>query len=359
MSKQFIIRSEDTRPIKRAKPTSVKQEPSDGVMIIPPMSTELALIPHSQSANVKVIATLDIKATRMQILSAWQSYTPEKIVSIFRKAYPNTRTLSVMISRFKKQLSALEAPPPDTYLEAVKLQRGEYNAIRKEATDGRTKGSLNVAVICNADAIVTQALQYILSDDPNLCYSGLLICSGMRPIEILKIAKFSTKLNNTQGDKQAWFACQNKFAKRGNVKSNYNPCRDRCFLCPYWMIERALGIVRKRWQVQHMENVEVNRRYSSSLGSVLQKAYPQWPGITAKLCRRFFAVYAYEYFGRSFFMDGSSQSSLIGFSHWMLGHASLGDEAIAYQSLVLRPAPKLKLLEIGQTLKVKEGKIPV
>ena len=177
MSKQFVIRSEDTRPIKRAKPTSVKQEPSDWVMIIP-----LALIPHSQSANVKVIATLDMKATRMQILGAWQSYTPEQIVSIFRKAYPNTRTLSVMISRFKKQLSALEAPPPDTYLEAVKLQRGEYNAIRKEATEGRTKGSMNVAVISNADAIVAQALQYILSDDPNLCYSGLLICSGMRPI---------------------------------------------------------------------------------------------------------------------------------------------------------------------------------
>ena len=58
-------------------------------------------------------------------------------------------------------------------------------------------------------------------------------------------------------------------------------------------------------------------------------------------------------------MDGSSQASLIGFSHWMLGHASLGDEAIAYQSLVLRPAPKLKLLEIGRTLKVKEGGIPV
>jgi hypothetical protein len=77
-----------------------------------------------------------------------------------------------MISRFKKQLSALEEPPPDTYLEAVKLQRGEYNAIRKEATEGRTKDSLNVAVISNADAIVTQALQYILSDDPNLCYSG-------------------------------------------------------------------------------------------------------------------------------------------------------------------------------------------
>jgi hypothetical protein len=253
----------------------------------------------------------------------------------------------------------LDNPPPDKYLDDVKLQNGEYNAIRKEANDGRAKGSLNVVVISNADEIVTQALHYMCSEDPNLCYSGLLICSGLRPVEILKVATFSTKLNNTQGDKQPWFACQSKFAKQGNVKSKYNPCRDRCFLCPYWMIERALGIVRKRWPVKHMGNVEINRRYSTSHGTVLQKAYPQWPGITAKLCRRFFTMFSYEYFGKSFFMEGSSQSSLIGFSHWMLGHASLGDEAIAYQSLVLRPNPKLKLLEIGRTLKVKGGQIPV
>ncbi len=108
--------------------------------------------------------------------------------------------------------------------------------------------------------------------------------------------------------------------------------------------------------VQRGDQSAVLEQPATGLGSVLQKAYPQWPGITAKLCRRFFAVYAYEYFGKSFFLKGSSQSSLIGFSHWMLGHASLGDEAIAYQSLALRPKPKLKLFEIGRSLKVKSDK---
>ena len=71
MSKRFIVKAEHPRPHKR--PT-VKQEPSDGVMIIPPLTTERELVPHRQSANVKVVATLDIKATRMQVLGAWQSY---------------------------------------------------------------------------------------------------------------------------------------------------------------------------------------------------------------------------------------------------------------------------------------------
>ena len=75
--------------------------------------------------------------TRMKILRAWESYTPEKIVRLFRKAYPNIRTLSVMISCFKKELSELESPPPATYLEALKLQEGEYKAINRNATHVR------------------------------------------------------------------------------------------------------------------------------------------------------------------------------------------------------------------------------
>ena len=35
----------------------------------------------------------------------------------------------------------------------------------------------------------------------------------------------------------------------------------------------------------------------------------------------------------------------------MLGHADLESQAIAYQSLVLRPQPKLRLFELGKSLK--------
>ena len=216
MPKQFVVKQE------HAKKRGSKPKPSNGVLIIPSINKQRRR-QHKfvQSANVRVIATLDIKSTRMQILSNWKSYTPRKIVAIFRKHYHNIRTLSVMLSRFKKQLYQLANPPPPRYLEGVKLSRNEYNEIRKEAPAVRAKGSMNVVVISNADAIVEQAFHYICSSDPNLCYSGLLICSGLRPIGILKVAKFSTKLNNNQGDKQAWFACQTRFAKRGNMKSKY------------------------------------------------------------------------------------------------------------------------------------------
>ena len=104
-----------------------------------------------------------------------------------------------------------------------------------------------------------------------------------------------------------WFACQLR------NEAAYNQYRDLFFLAPYWLIERALDKVRRRWPVKHISNVEINRKYATHWGKLLTKAFPQWPGITARICRRFFAVYAYQFFGKSFFMEGSSQSSLIGF----------------------------------------------
>jgi hypothetical protein len=79
-----------------------------------------------------------------------------------------------------------------------------------------------------------------------------------------------------------------------------------------------------------MSNVEINKKYASHWGSILIKAFPQWPRLTVFLCRRCFSVYAYHYFGTGFFMDGSSQSSLIVFASWNLGHADLEGQAIAY-----------------------------
>ena len=330
-----------------------------GILVIPAHSTthstssKHASLTPIESANVMVIPNLDIKGTRLQILGNWRGYTPTKIVGIFRRHYENMRSLAVMLSRMKKDLKGLDDPPPEEYLSKIAMSKKEYNEIRRLNNDVRKKGAMSVSVIANADAIVLQAMQYMTSSNPNLLYCGLLIVTGMRPIEIAKMAAFSTKLNNEQGEKSPWFACQTRFAKRGTMKTAYNQCRDRCFLVPYWLVERALEKVRRRWPVKHLNNVDINRKFSTHWGKILVKAFPQWPGITARLCRRFFAVYAYQLFGRYFFMDGSAQGSLIGFCSWMLGHASLDEQAIAYQSLVLRPHPKLKLMQLGKELRVK------
>ena len=286
---------------------------------------------NTTALNVKVIPTLDMRGTKESILNGgWRSYKPSQIVALFRQHYSNLSTLSVMLSRFKNELSRIDPAPPPAFLEKIKLQKKEYAEIRKKQTTVRSKGALNVQVISNADDIVLQALQYLVSNRAELNYAGLLILTGLRPIEIMKVAQFKTK---------------------------FNECRDRCFLAPYYLIEIALKRVRSKWPCKHLTNLQVNRKYQTQLGRIVTKAFPQWPGITARLCRRFFGVYSYTFFGRSgFFHEGSSQASLAGHVHWHLGHAVLGDEVIAYQSLVIRPKPALKLFEVGRNLRIKSTK---
>lgn len=192
------------------------------------------------------------------------SRTPARIVQVFRKHYTNMKSLSVMLSRMKKDLKELDHPPPESYLEKIALKRSEYSELKKQAKDTRQKGALDVQIVSNADDVVLQALRYLTSSDPNLLYAALLPLTGLRPIEIAKQAQFSEKLNNTQNNAEFW-ACQTRFAKRGNMKSKYNHCRDRPFLAPYYLVERALNIIRQRWSCKHLTNVQVNRKFSTNL----------------------------------------------------------------------------------------------
>ena len=57
-------------------------------------------------------------------------------------------------------------------------------------------------------------------------------------------------------------------------------------------------------------------------------------------------------------MGGENQASLNGYASWVLGHASLEDQVIAYSSMLVRPMPKLKLFDLGKGLKVDTVEAP-
>jgi hypothetical protein len=355
---------DDRRLTKRRKIKPTVQQHTargDGVLIIP-MDNDVQMKKQTthisddvgpvESANVKIIATINIKDTKEQILQSPEVYTAAQVVGIFRNHYTNKNTLSVMLSRFKNELLRLDPVP--TWVDGVKLSKKEYREIRTSSVEARTRGAMNVRVISCSDALITQALEYMCSSDPKLLYAGTIAVSGWRPIEVIKMALVRSKLNNQQGAATPHYGCQYRFAKRGrNMKTTYAACRDKVFLCPYYLVERALRIIRNHWNVQHLTNTQINRKLSSTLAKILTCAFPMMPGVNARILRRHYCLYAYEYFGRSgFFHEGSSQASLIGFSHWMLGHAVLSDEAISYNSLKLHPRPKLPLLKMGKQLKV-------
>ena len=193
-STDMVIKSDNQeKPTKRRRVEKqvqqVKQEharPQSGVLVIAAHNTGIA-VPSSErstapteTANV-MVPSLDIKGTRLAILGNWRGYTPAKIVAIFRTHYENMRSLAVMLSRLKKDLQALEDPPPEEYLSKIALGKKEYNQIRKLNNDVRKRGAMSVHVVANSDAIALQAMQYLTSSDPNLLYCALLVVTGLRP----------------------------------------------------------------------------------------------------------------------------------------------------------------------------------
>ena len=121
---------------------------------------------------------------------------PKDIVHIFRLHYLRSQSAAVMLSNLKKQLRELEDGPDETYLKKLALTRGEYNEIRKEALDSRKRGALNVLTVSCADALLLQAYQYLLGNDPRTLLPAAILLSGARPIGFIKTNKFSTSLHH-------------------------------------------------------------------------------------------------------------------------------------------------------------------
>jgi hypothetical protein len=311
---RFIVDLEGREaPITKAEPTTA--------------STDKAVI------KVVAVPHIDIAATKQHILANWAQYSAAQIVALFRKQYgKNAGTLSSQLSRFKSDLSDLPRPPTQSFLQQIKLTRTEYSSIRTNYQKKRAKEAMSVTVIPNADKLVQAALAYIASDDPRLVYAGLVVCSGWRPVEILKVARVTFNLTDSSRIHPGHWLCQNRYAKRGNVKAEYATlqCRDKPFLCPAWLVKRALKIIRAKWNVGVLSNQEIHIRYGTHMSNLIKKAYPFIMNISHVLLRRFYAAYAYIYF-----KDDFPRISPIAFTSHCLGHVILGDEAISYTSLQL------------------------
>jgi len=89
------------RPAKTRRPDKPTSQP--GVLVIrdPPSAKGHETPKEERETGVMVVASVDIKGTWLEILGNWRSYTPAKIVGIFREHYDNQRSLAVMLSRIK------------------------------------------------------------------------------------------------------------------------------------------------------------------------------------------------------------------------------------------------------------------
>ena len=170
MSASDIVITSDygTKRPKKRKRAREQQTPQPqiqaGVLVIPasaPDDTDHHRV--EEKANVIVVASINIKATRQAIINDWRRYTPEAIVAVYRKYYTGddkrgvftaiikdgdterrvkiSRSLTTMLSRLKTFLSKLRPPPPAEYLQ-VSL----YRRLNISSSGERTMRNANVVL---------------------------------------------------------------------------------------------------------------------------------------------------------------------------------------------------------------------
>ena len=79
--------------------------------------------------------------------------------------YSNLGTLSSQLSNLKSLLSTQKPPPSIDYLDALKLKKTEYRELRESYREKRDKEGFNLAVVNDADKLVSQAFEMLTSSD--------------------------------------------------------------------------------------------------------------------------------------------------------------------------------------------------
>ena len=288
------------------------------------------------------------KEVRHHIVTNWRSMTSEQIVNIMRKLYQNIGTLSSQLSNLKQLLSSLPDKPSEEYMSAIKLTRKEYQELNRSYKEKRDKEGFNLQVVPNADGLVTHALQLMTSNHIPDLWGAAILCSGLRPVELMTIVIATPE--NKHGAHDGWWVCLSGWAKKGQAKSaaKRSFCRDHPLLCPSWLFVKAVKKLRTQFMKDKLNKRQLHQRYAKTWLSHLKKAFPQLVEPTHVLLRRFYAKYSFLYF-KDDFPNVIGENSYI---MWSLGHTSQ-DAGLSYANLQLgAPAGKIKLFDIGTNLKI-------
>ena len=295
----------------------------------------------------KVIETFDPKAIKLNIVKNWQAYIecPQKIVKTIRRLYTNTATASSQLSNLKSVLSQLSPAPPDDFLNALKLSAKEYKSLHEAYREKRDKEGKDLRTINDSDKLVQSALEMITSSDFRVLWPAVIVCSGLRPIEVLTCKiKESPEAKHVQ---DAFWVCVSNWAKKGDPRVGRDMCMDHPLLCPSYLWVRAVKIIRAYFCKEPLTKREYSQRYSKYWLQLLRKGFPNLIKPDHVLFRRFYAKYSFLYF-KNDFENVIGENSYI--SH-VLGHTST-EPALSYTNLGIRGAGKINLFDIGRQLQV-------
>jgi len=160
-------------------------------------------------------------------------------------------------SRTDAAISKLKVLPD--YMDDYKLTTEDMEKVNEISTACTEKRAMNSVIIENSDELVKNCQRIIkhLDDDIFVIIAAMAVVCGRRSIELLKLGEFSPSSKGI-------YACKFKGAakKRGvNLEEVDIP-----LLVKFKYFDRCIKYIRSKLELQHLENSEINSRYSHKLG---------------------------------------------------------------------------------------------
>ena len=344
------------QPTKRKAETSNKKD-KKSALTRPPVHKQLNNRPVPSTHHPRLPSTtpprpppVPLEADRIKHIIPhlevhWKDYTPADIVAMIRKSYPKVSTSSTHVSDTKKALSVLPNPPPAAYLSQLRLQPQEYQILKQRDAAKKEADGADARVIHSGDDIIRQALILLQSSDPRLLWPAVIVCSGLRPIEILTTL-IRPAPQYKRGNHDDFWVCIKGYAKKGNVKdvAERDMCRDRPLLCPSWLFIRAIGILRERFTMVGLTNKKMHAKWGTYQIGLLEAAFPNVMKPTHVLFRRLYAKAAWAYY-----FDEMGDMTENYFTSWVLGHSNMS-LIVPYSSLIVLEVGALDLFRMGRDI---------
>jgi hypothetical protein len=155
---------------------------------------------------------------KQAIVENWHAYTPKQVVVLMRKCYPNTVTASSQLSNLKSVLVGLGTrAPPEEWLHQLRLSRREYKELANAYREKRDKEGKSLRIVHDADMLVQRTIEMITSSDYRVLWPAVILCSGLRPVEILS-CNIKESPSSTNHIHPGWWVCISNWSATGRKK---------------------------------------------------------------------------------------------------------------------------------------------
>ena len=252
--------------------------------------------------------------------------TADQFVENFRLHYQNKASFASSLSRFKSMLRKVGSN--ENFLSGLKLNIDEQQQVKTNQKKRLELKCRNAITLKNCgDNLISYARACLESNDLGQMVTGLMVCTGLRMVEIVARAKLSRpKMNHTTD------SCYWSFVEGICKKHSAFPGHERPVLHRRELVVSCLERLRNQHfpdlQDTNHNNTYISRKVCNKINRSIRNSwpFPEVKRISSHFFRSFYVSATFHYFNQS--------SSLPMWACDVLAHESI-DTTHSYTTLLI------------------------